>query len=113
MLTFLGHNFGTGVALHNLGLWFESIEKIVSTTSHNTHNLSTSKYHYWGTGTLIKGLIPQCTKYGSKDPTKLGNFYSYVLCANLSHKFRVMVSYNMCNGKPKGLCIQFQKLVRY
>ena len=66
MLTCLGDNVGTGVALYNLGLWFESIEKISFTTAHNTHNLSTSKYHSWGTGIMIKGFMPQCTKYGSQ-----------------------------------------------
>ena len=30
-----------------------------------------------------------------------------------SHKYRVVVAYNICNGKPEGLRTQYQQLKRY
>ena len=33
--------------------------------------------------------------------------------ANPKHKCRVVVAYNVCNGKPKGLKTQYQQITRY
>ena len=57
--------------------------------------------------------MTQYARHGSQDPRKLGRFCSYVFWANPSHKFRVVVAYNICTGKPKGPRRQFQQLTRF
>ena len=99
----MGTNFTVGGAKHNLGSCFDSREKMKFTTAHNTHDPNKSKYQPGGTGVMIKGPMTQYARHGSQDPRKLGRLCSYVSWANPSHKFRVVVAYNICTGKPKGL----------
>ena len=57
--------------------------------------------------------MAQYAKSSSKDNRKLGRFCSYAFWANPKHKCRVIVAYNICKIKPKGLKTQFQQLTRY
>ena len=55
------------------------------------------------------------TQYANKSkvPRVLGRYCSFVFWANPQHKCRVVVAYNVCNGKPKGLKTQYQQITRY
>ena len=57
--------------------------------------------------------MTQYAKSKSKDSRGLGRFCSYVFWANPKHKFRVVVAYNFCNGRPKGLKTQYQQITHY
>ena len=57
--------------------------------------------------------MTQYAKSKSKDSRGLKRFCSYVFWANLEHKCRVVVAYNVCNGRPKGLKTQYQQVTRY
>ena len=61
----------------------------------------------------VRGAMAQYAKSKSKDPRGLGRFCSFVFWANPKHKCRVVVAYNVCNGKPKGLKTQCQQITRY
>jgi hypothetical protein len=45
--------------------------------------------------------MPHYAKYDEQDLKKLGRYCSYVFWANPLHKFRVVIAYNTCHGKPK------------
>ena len=57
--------------------------------------------------------MTQYAKSKSKDPRGLGRFCSFVFWANPRHKCRIVVAYNVCNGKPKDLKTQYQQITRY
>ena len=99
----IGHNWGTGGRGHNLRSWLDSREKIKLKTAHNNEDPNTSSYQPGGTGIIIRGRMTQYAKHGEQDNRKLGRYCSYVFWANVSHKCRVVVSYNIWNRKPEGL----------
>ena len=57
--------------------------------------------------------MTQYAKSKSEDSRGLGRYYSFVFWENPQHKCRVVVAYNVCNGKPKGLKTQYQQIARY
>ena len=60
----------------------------------------------------VRGAMTQYAKTKSKDKRKLGRFCSYVFWATPKHKCRVVVAYNVCNGKSKGPKTQYQQITR-
>ena len=112
MFARIGHNWGVGGRRHNLESWLDSREKIRFKTAHNNEDPNTSSYQPGGTGIIIRGRMTQYAKHGEQDNRKLGRYYSYVFWANASHKCRVVVAYNICNGKPESLRTQYQHLKR-
>ena len=113
MFAEIGHNWGVGGRGHNLGSWLDSREKIRFKSAHNNEDPNTSSYQPGGTGIIVRGRMTQYAKHGEQDNRKLGRYCSYVFWANASHKCRVVVAYNICNGKPEGLRTQYQQLKRY
>ena len=109
----MGTNFTVGGASNNMGSWFKGREKRKFATAHNIHDPNKSKYQPGGTGVMIRGPMAQYARHGSQDPRKLGRLCSYVFWANPSHKFRVVVAYNICTGKPEGLQRQYQQITRF
>ena len=73
----------------------------------------TSRHQPGGTAIAVRGAMTQYAKSKSKDDRGLGRYCSYVFWANPNHKCRVVVAYNVCNGKPKGLKTQYQQITRY
>ena len=63
----------------------------------------------------VRGAMPQYAKSKSKDSDsrELGRFCSFVFWVRPKHKCRVVVAYNMCNEKSKGLKTQYQQITRY
>jgi hypothetical protein len=88
-------------------------EKLKFKYAHNTDDPNTSTYQPRDTGVVIRGSMTKYSKHGDQDLRKLRIYCSYVFWANPSHKFRVVVAYNICNEKSTGLQTQYQQLKRY
>ena len=68
----------------------------------------TSRHQPGGTTVAVRGTMTQYAKSKSKYPRGLGRFCSFVFWTNPKHKCRLVVAYNMCNGKPKVLKTQYK-----
>jgi len=99
----IGHSWRVGGRGHNLGSWLDSREQIRFKAAHNNEDPITSSCQPEGMGIIVRGRMTQYANHGEQDNRKLGRYRSYVFWANASHKCRVVVAYNICNGKPEGL----------
>ena len=110
----MGVNWLTG-ACNNFPNWYkQDLEKVNCVAACNEHDKArTSRHQPGGTAIAVRGAMTQYAKSKSKDPRGLGRYCSFVFWANPQHKCRVVVAYNVCNGKPKGLKTQYQQITRY
>ena len=110
----VGNNWTVG-ANNNFAKWYEQDkEKTYSVAACNEWDKArTSRHQPGGTAIAVRGAMTQYAKSKSKDDRGLGRYCSYVFWANPNHKCRVVVAYNVCNGKPKGLKTQYQQITRY
>ena len=90
------------------------MEKVKCVAACNEYDKArTSRHQPGGTTNAARGAMTQYAKSKSKDSRGLKRFCSYVFWANLEHKCRVVVAYNVCNGRPKGLKTQYQQITCY
>ena len=103
----VGVNWSTG-ACNNFPNWYkQDLEKVNCVAACNEHDKArTSRHQPGGTAIAVRGAMTQYAKSKSRDPRGLGRYCSFVFWANPQHKCRVVVAYNVCNGKPKGLKTQ-------
>ena len=96
--------------------WYnQDLEKVKCVAACNECDKArTSRHQPGGTAMAVRGAMTQYAKSSkSKDPRGLGRYCSFVFWSNPQHKCRVVVAYNVCNGKLKGLKTQYQQITRY
>ena len=97
------NQFQTARAGNNLGARHkDEEEKLKFMPAYNEVHLHISVYQPGGTEISVREYMTKYTTTSSKDKRGLRRYYSHNFCVNPNHKWRVVVAYNICNGKPKG-----------
>ena len=71
----------------------------------------TSRHQPGGIGTTVRDAMTWYTQPKSRDERDLGKYYFYVIWLKPNHKYKVVVTYKVCNGKTKGPRTQFQQII--
>lgn len=109
----LGFNWSAVEASRNLSSWFEDERETRCVAAHNTCDPSfISKHQQGGTGIVVMHEFLQYARNSSKDFRGMGRWCSFAFWVNPKHKFRLIVAYNVCKGKPKGLKTVYQQQLR-
>ena len=105
----------TAGAGNTLSSWYsQDLEKVKCMAACNEYDKArTSRHQPGGTAIAVRGAMTQYAKSKTKDPRGLGRYCLFAFWANPKHKCRIVVAYNVCNRKPKGLKTQYQQITRY
>ncbi len=99
----------------NLASWFhEEEQELRSVTAHNTteFNDTFGKHQPGGTGMLCQHKFIQYAWKPSVDPRGLGRWCSWPFYCNPDHVTRLIVAYQPCARKAKGLKMVYQQHMR-
>jgi hypothetical protein len=100
----------------NLASWFHEKEReLHSVTAHNTTEFDDTfgKHQLGGTGMLCRHKFIQYARKPSVDPRGLGRWCSWPFYCNPDHVTRLIVAYQPCVRKAKGLKMVYQQHMRY
>ncbi len=110
----VGRNFSVDKPGKDIASWYGDMEEKKCASAWNKKDDTIrSKHQQGGTSIVVRSEFAQYAKKGHEDFRKLGRWCSYVFFATPHHRFRLVVAYNVGNGRPKGLKTIYQQQIRY
>ena len=107
----------TGIQLQHSAIihasWLKLDRPARSVSAHNIHGPRASHAQPCGTAMLLFHDILQYARKPNQDFRKLGRWCSWVFDVNPTHRFRMIVVYNVGRSKPKGLKTVYQQHLSY
>jgi hypothetical protein len=112
----LNFNWMTVNSSANLASWFHKEEhNLCLVTSHNTQEIDQvfGRHQPEGTGMVCRREFLQYARKPSRDPGGLGRWCLWPFYCNPSHMTRIVVAYQPCGSKVRGLKTVYQQHVSY
>ena len=110
----VGRNFSVDKPGEDIASWFDDQDNRKCASAWNkTDSIIRSKHQQGGTSIVVHREFAQYAKKGFEDFRKLGRWCSFTFFASPHHRFRLVVAYNVCNSRPKGLKTIYQQQIRY